>query len=636
MSSSKTIIRSIAILSFVLTIAALIISWNSPATGFEASIYSHTPISVWLFFFFSIVCGISIVVHQVYTKEYKGSSLWVVGLLLVVFPWVSILLLPTIRGYLLSGNLDNLVQLGHTTTIISTGHASAHNSYPASHIFVAALSQIVNVEPIVLFRYIPVLFNVLYVVSMFLLARCILPHKGQAILVTAAAAIIAFRSVSMFPWNLASLTLPLALLLFVRGCGLHAASIRWGFRFLFIFVLLVFPFFHILVAFTISLILLAIWFSGKLWVAWSKRPTFVNKNLVFIIFAFTILFICSIVWVKSLPVWEWSLASLEVSATGFIPPFSAEAWLTPQEIEMGVGYSHFQILLRNILYAQSYGYSVAAQFLKVYGVPAVYLSLALLAFFMLRRRRFANPELGNLFSWYGPLAICAIVLVTLYMTNLAAWPGRLVYHMAIISALFVGFVFYEILERVRSSSGKMRILSTLFVFLIPLVLILGCVNRVLMQYPSSYNFACYDHQLSRTEVAGMDWFLHNQDTTTGTVQIHLLYSRYADFLLTPEERMQREKLPGWFTFQRPPFHFGYPEYSTVGAVCEEDNYMVLGELDEVMYEEILPRMAEYRFSRSDFDRLEDDPSLDRLYANGEFTVWFIHASGEPASLVSHP
>jgi len=630
MSTGKTI-RVVSLFCLILVAVGLVLAWNSPALQFEASIYSATPLLVWVFFIFSMVCGFDIIVQQVYTREYQRNNYWVVGLLLVMLPWITILLLPAIRGYLLSGNLDSLVHLGRTSIIQQTGHVGEQNPYPIMHIFVAQISQILGVERIVLFRFIPALFNVLYVVFMFLLARRILPDKGQAILVTAAATVVTFPIGHMIPWTLASLTLSLAIFLFVKGCGLQPARLRSPFRILLIFMLLLLPVFHILAAFGFGLLLVSIWLPGKIWKKWSGHPTFVSGNIKYITVACIILLVWTVAWISEFGVWESATTNLQIAAADSIQ-IPSETWITPQEIEMAQGHSHLQILIRSILYARSYGYNVAAQFFRVYGISAAYLALALFALSILKRRRRVNPELGALFCWYGPLIAFAVAIITLYLSNLPAWPNRLVRPMTMVSSIFVGFVFFETLEKAHSNLGKRCVLSKLCLFLVPIILISGYINSVLMQYPSSYNFTSYEYQLTRTEVAGMDWFLHKKDISISSVQVHLLSSRYADFLLTPEEKKRHEELQGWFSFSQPPFHFGYPDSPTLGAFYTEDNYMVLGKLDKVIYEEILPRMAQFRFTRSDFERLEYDPSLDKLHSNGEFDVWFIRALGEASDL----
>jgi len=85
MSTGKTI-KVVSFCCLILVAVGLVIAWASPASGFEASIYSTTPLLVWVFFIFSMVCGFGIVVQQVYTKEYQRKNYWLVGLLLVMLP----------------------------------------------------------------------------------------------------------------------------------------------------------------------------------------------------------------------------------------------------------------------------------------------------------------------------------------------------------------------------------------------------------------------------------------------------------------------------------------------------------------------------------------------------------------------
>ena len=52
-----------------MTIGALMVARNSPAVAYEASMYTATPSIVWIVLFINLVCGISIVVHQVGSKR---------------------------------------------------------------------------------------------------------------------------------------------------------------------------------------------------------------------------------------------------------------------------------------------------------------------------------------------------------------------------------------------------------------------------------------------------------------------------------------------------------------------------------------------------------------------------------------
>ena len=68
-SAGGAVVKAMAIISFLLIIPALILIKNNPATGYEVSIYVSTTPLVWLFLIGSTIGGISIIVHQAFSKE---------------------------------------------------------------------------------------------------------------------------------------------------------------------------------------------------------------------------------------------------------------------------------------------------------------------------------------------------------------------------------------------------------------------------------------------------------------------------------------------------------------------------------------------------------------------------------------
>ena len=60
-SAGSVVVKTIAIISFLLIIPALILIKNNPATGYELSIYASTPVLVWIFLVGSIIGGIGII-----------------------------------------------------------------------------------------------------------------------------------------------------------------------------------------------------------------------------------------------------------------------------------------------------------------------------------------------------------------------------------------------------------------------------------------------------------------------------------------------------------------------------------------------------------------------------------------------
>ena len=148
---SSRVIKLVSIISFALTVFILIILKSSPATGYESSIYTHTPPVVWGGLISSIICGVGIILHQLYARKENESNLWVIGLLLIALNLTILLCVHTLRGYALYGRGDSLSHLGIIRNLISSGHVESRNFYPIIHIYIAQLSQICNISPMKLF-----------------------------------------------------------------------------------------------------------------------------------------------------------------------------------------------------------------------------------------------------------------------------------------------------------------------------------------------------------------------------------------------------------------------------------------------------------------------------------------------------
>ena len=53
--------------------------------------------------------------------------------------------------------------------------------------------------------------------------------------------------------------------------------------------------------------------------------------------------------------------------------------------------------------------------------------------------------------------------------------------------------------------------------------------------------------------------------------------------------------------------------------------MVLNKEDRLLYTEVWPEMARYRFYPQDFEKLEQDPNVDKLYISNGLDIWYIHS-----------
>ena len=612
--TSNRIIKVISILCFALLAFILIVLRNNPATGFESSIYTGTPSIVWVVLVFIIVCGTVIILHQLYHRKETASNLWVIGLVLIVFSLTILFSAPALRAYTFYGKGDALSHLGTVRNLISTGHTESRNFYPVLHIYIAQLSSILDVSPMKLFGYIPAFFaTILFMPFMYIFARFILPHKGQAILATIAGTAVlsvnGYGQVITAPNSSADMLIPLAFLL----CSIRVFHMpKFRYSVLLIIMVLVLTPFHFVPMFALLLMMLFLWIPNKVLVMIphnqyrifriNKIPPPLNNNYQFVpIMILLVSLLYAFAWFYPFYIWKSVVINIyTIITTG--------------------GSNQFDSLRNTIEFASGYGYSVIEQFFKRYGDILIVGLLTVVSFPILLKKITINRELGKLFGLYGPLVAFSITLVVLFFFNINFGPARFLYYIEILGALFAGFILFEIINRVKNA-GRTYLVPLSFA-LIALILVALQVNGIFRSHYSRYTFTPSTH-VTLADMRGFDWFFANKDTGIMTTNSSLAPWRFAHALLTLEERNVRPDTTR-LDYPAVPWHFGYDTNRYLGNAYDEDAYMVLDQNDRATYVETYPEVAAFRFYSADFDRLEDDASLDRLYTNRGFEVWYIH------------
>lgn len=600
MKASKAI-KIVACICFILIAVALILIRNSPAIGYEASIYSATPTLVWVCLLFSIACGIGIIVHQIYSQE-EHSHLWVIGLVLILLSNTVILSLHILRGYALwTGSGDPATHLGWIQDIIATGHYGEVGAfYPITHIYLAQLSQLGNLNPVIFFKWMPVLFALIGMVFMYFLAKSLLPDKRQVMLVTVAGtALIHGWYLSLTPNHLSNLLFPMAFYLLIKS--FLPGTSQWKMLFLIIIFLMV-PF-HPVPAFALFLMLISLRLPRKAlsWLS-RKQPKIAADGFRFNLTISLLLSVWSILWISSFGVWDRMIRNLYTLATEGAP-------------------THFTGLIGNVAYVQAYGFSITEYFFKEYGGILAFIILALVAFPILRKRIAVEGSLKQVTALYGPLAIIALAFIAVYFQSSAFTPRLLIY-ISLISVVFAGFTLSEFMGWATYHSNWLKKMVS---FTVIVLLFAVSVNGILKVYPSPYIFAS-NRQTTQAEIQGVDWFFQNKGGTAEVTYWRTNLGRLSCFLLVPNEgeKFSLQRYVPNEEWKERPQHFGYGEHSMIGQSYGEDAYMVLGEQDRVLYTDVFPELAEVGVLPEDFIKLADDPSADKLYSNGGLDVWYIY------------
>lgn len=597
---SGRLIKVIGCFGFIAVAVSILILYNSPATGYESSIYNSTPPLAWGCLLFSIICGIGIVVQQAYRKG-EHNNLWVIGFILILLSNIVILSLHVLRGYALwSAQGDVGTHLGLVKDAIATGHVDGQNFYPITHIYLAQLSQILGVDPVILFKWIPVVFALLYMLFIYLLAKTLLSQKGQVILATVAGtALLHGWYLSLAPNVLANLAFPLALYVLIRS--FIPGTPQW--KALFLIILFLFPVFHPVTALALFIVLLTIWLPQKILPRFAGDFRKVsNPGFRFNPFIMMFLFVWGITWISSFGIWETTVRNVSTVI--------AES-----------GPNHLTGLISGIEYAQSQGVNIMGHFFKVYSGIVLYGILTIIALPVLLRKMFSGADLQRLAALYSPLALIFLTMVALQFLNIGFGPGRLEMYIVLMCVFPVGFILFEFMERASSLGSR---LAKIAPFIVGTLLLGISINGISYLYHSPYTLMPSLHN-TRAEIDGMDWFLHNKDVTIYSSGWYHAPWRYGAFLLTPQERSQRKDISPYVT-NTFPFHLGYDKQSMLGRFYGNDTYLVITDKVRRVYIDTYPWMAPIRLLPSDFDKLEADLSVDNLYSNGGFDVYYIHAT----------
>lgn len=579
------IIKLIATIAFVLIALAAIIIKNTEYTGYETSIYKAIPILAWIFLIFGIICGICIVVYNVYTKEHEKNNKWVLGLLLILLSDVILLSLPILRGYAFWGRGDPFTHINTVLNIISSSHTETQLFYPIAPIYVTECYYIFGISVELLFKYVPLLFAILFVIYMYLFAKSVLPEKGQVILATVAStAFLHGWYISMTPNHLSNLMLPLVFFVFFKSYE-QASHLKMEFRTLLIIMIFLYGAFHPVPAIALLILFIAIALFNKVYIDRDLKISRLNVTLILILVVWTI------TWISSFYVWDATIRNIHLLMTEGGP-------------------TAFSRLEDQMAYASEYGYSPFVIFIKYYNGVIVYFILALIAFFSLMKEMRKNKNLKTTYSLYSPLIIYFLITIALFATNLPFGPLRMMIYMIILCIVPVGFLLDRIIENTRYSTKERFFTPALAAVFVISILAFSSISGISTLYPSPYVLKPND-QFSYSELNGQGWFLDSRDTRTPLVALS-----FGGPLL---RRGIRSKIP--------PYHFNYNNHTMLGESYTRSSYLTLNKQDRLLYTAVLPKIAEFRWYAKDFEKLEYDTSVDKLYTSGGCDIRRIHALG---------
>lgn len=592
-TNSKYNLKILAIACFILIFLSSFIAFLHPARGYELSIYESTPTFVWIFLIFSITGGVTIIVHQVYTREYKNSNFWLFGFLILILSRMTLLYIPFIRGYY-TWRGDNISHIGAVKDVLLTGHFPTDNVYPVTHIFLAELISISGAPIELIVNHSTALISVFYVVSIYLLATAVLHERGQQLLAFVAIAVVFFNDYDVFlrPNGWSFLMFPLVLFLYFK----HSIN----YQILFVIFLILYPFFHPLSSLVLVACFIAIGLSqttlGYIYKIKHK------KRELFPIVPVLIVLCILLPWILSFQGFALNIRQLfEALTTGHSPDVIASMGSTLDKINV-------------------HGFEFIKLFIKGYGDDFIFIMFSLIAGIIIVKgilsKRFKNSEdIMNLVS----LLVIFLIAGFLYAAYLfGTIPGlhtiggsRFQRFFVLFTPVLTGFAIYEISKKVHP--------TRLICVGIVCIIVLASAISIGSLYRSPYVLRP-GAGVTQMEMHGFEWFVDYKSRDIGCTCIMSPPYRFADAILGDSEEDKRSDIPHYAPAI--PDHFNYTVHNSLGESYEKDRYAAITQMDKVIYDTVWKVVG--RFNESDFCRLEEDPTVDKLYDNRETEVFYIH------------
>jgi len=603
-----------------------------PASGYEISVYASLP---WPFWILIAVSTLSLFCALLVGKPVcvQDIPVLVPSAFASLTSVLVLLLIPYFRGYTLYGAGDVLTNLGGVRDLLQVGHVSSLDVYPAIHVFEAALTYTTSISPIRWTFFLPPLFFLALVLGTFLLARQL--GSTNAALFASSLLIIPVLGAeatreSILPSFDAFCMTPLALYLLLKTQRSVPYTVA------FVLVLGVVTLLHV----EASLFLWFFFIAALLVAAYVSRHAEIVRVLEMgfgtsgparrrYLAAIAIVGVFAIAFFSSLVAFGNTVRTIygSISSSLFEGPI---ATLGPPRVTTGI------IPITELL-IQEYG----AEF--VYIGLATGLTAATAAKVVTKRQRVAAEAL--LLSSLLSASLVIGLIFLLYGLIIGFTITRFMKYPFLASALILGAYFVTAsadtsLPDVSVAEGglsghmqnrdfvpKAKMVSARK-SAVAILVVAAAIICVFNTYPtlSSHEFS---HQITKADFAAMEFFFqHRDDRYLISEVLPLNYqTRFAQEFYGIDAAVPSLR-NGYEPDVLPPSHFGYDRGQFLGAAYSGNTYLLEPSLSRMYYPNLYPGLQQFwRYTPTDFQMLNRDPTVDQIYDNGGVQILEVLANG---------
>ena len=577
-------IRTLLIINFLAITGAILIAYRNPASGYELSIYTGTPMKFWALVL-PTICS-SLYIFVMFDDYFK---LPLASLSLSV---ISILNLPIIRRYYYLNEGDSLTHLGRTIDI-STGALDPTNLlYPGFHILSIVLSYTTAIELNESMVIIAVsIMPIVYILFSSLSCRLIYPNTWAVTAGCVASLMLLPLSDLRFVTNeLTRSMLPVvifSILLSFSHRRLRVIAV----------LLLILPatvFQHPQIALSISLFLLGVvvslWLIPKLRIDISEKTKIGSGLWSNYLYIFIFYSIINYVWMSGRDKFvdgfqAYILTLFSVSSPSAVRVDSLEK----------VGGSVVEIFLKSYLVDFIFGISTVFNFF-----------LILYATYKIRKKHISTNDLK-----FMVVCVSSIPVLLLLLSDFVGGRfGSRYYHIVVSISVITGAVAsYNIYSTICPPKFGRRevfvVLSVLMLLSVPLI------------HTSPYTYRPSSH-ISESQFEGYGTALEHYSQEVKFDNVRSYPYRYSDGSEGFGAKRRGHYTGRYLTMA--PDHFAgnslheYYEESRVLAVTAADR-----KRDAILWKG-------FRYSQSNFEYLDNNEHIYKVHSSGDFDLYYVNVS----------
>jgi hypothetical protein len=208
-------------------------------------------------------------------------------------------------------------------------------------------------------------------------------------------------------------------------------------------------------------------------------------------------------------------------------------------------------------------------------------------------------------------------MLVLLPLQIGASPLRLLVFIGILLTPAAGLAVSNNAQHAESNEKRKKVVFAVVAAMLIIISLLGIVTV----YPSKVAYAA-NIQVTESELSGMKWFINNRLASAHSSGLTDLPIRFAGLSLTLEERADSERLRNLRWDPRVSAHLGYGNHTSMDEVFDDTTYLILTKKD-LQYQTVFPHVEDFEILGDDLQRLTQDVSVNHIYSNGEYDIYYI-------------